>query len=155
MLKAYFLQEGRHIYSSFSTVFTQKTTKPIFPQSPTKLSIIYPCPNFIYLVGNPPWGPMFLVDNEISLSLFWWILWEVNHLCFPPSRHLLVVDSERWWTARSANQRPASSRCGAGVQSRSAGAELASLGREPGGGRSRSDSSDSRPWCDTDQRSCD
>lgn len=35
---------------------------------------------------------LFDVDNVISLSLFWINQGEVNHLCFPPSHHLLVVD---------------------------------------------------------------
>lgn len=156
MLDAYFLQQGRHIYSSFSSFSHKRPQNRFPPRSPTKLSIINLCRNFIHLVGNPPRED----------RCFWWIMrflclcsgwirWEVNHLCFTPSRHLLVVDSERWWTAGPANQRRASAPCGGGVQSRGAWAGLASRGREPGGGRSRSDSSASRLWCDTDQRSCD
>lgn len=72
------------------------------------------------------------------------IQWEVNHLCFPPSHHLLVVDDGIvWLTAGVANERNDSYRCGVDDQSWSGeGAGLASMGREPSGGSSsRSDSS--------------
>lgn len=91
-----------------------------------------------------------------------WNQCEVNHLCFPPSHHLLVVDGIIWLTASLANQRLSWYLCGVGVQSRSSGAGLAWMGRErSGGSSSRSDSSGSDPgsdpplWATLRKRSCD
>lgn len=50
-----------------------------------------------------------------------WIQREVNHLCFPPSHHLLVVDAIVWLTAILANERLDWCLCGVAVQSRSRG----------------------------------
>lgn len=60
-----------------------------------------------------------------------WIQWEVNHLCFPPSHHPLVVDSIVWLTASLANECHESCLCGIGVQSRGGGRGSCRWGRNP------------------------